>query len=196
MKIEIIDNHSVAVDLLTGGPVLDAGCRGLRFAQYFADKGHRVIALDPAPEIEPEVKGLVTVYKTALVAPSQSGTHVNLVLTDDLEARYIGGGAGVPVQSISLLPLSSECDVRQWDVIKLNIEGSEYDILEAWPGPIANQLVFSFHEHTDRKRGREECDRIVDRLKQWYDIYNQTWEPRYCTFANYWDILCIKRGLA
>ena len=196
MDIQVIDNHSVAVDLLKGGPVLDAGCRGLRLASWFAERGHRVIALDPAPEISAEVRGLISVYNVALVPQAQAGSRVNLVLTDDLEARYIGGGVGVPVQTTSIASLSHECGVSQWDVVKLNIEGSEYDILETWPGPIANQIVFSFHEHTDRKRGREECDRIIDRLRQWYDIHNQVWEERYCTYANYWDVLAVKRGLS
>lgn len=196
MNIQIIDNHSVAVDLLKGGPVLDAGCRGLRFAKWFTERGHKVIGLDPAPEVIPESYGLLRVYSLALVDQPLSGKKVNLVLTDDLEARFIGGGTGVPVNSISIGNLSMESDVSHWDVIKLNIEGSEYDILDNWPGPIANQIVFSFHEHTDRKRGREECDRIINKLRQWYDIYNQVWEPRYCTYANYWDVLAIKKGLA
>lgn len=194
MKIEIIDNHSVAVDLLTGGPVLDAGCRGLRFAKWFSNKGHRVVGLDPAPEIQAEVSGLLSVYNVALTA--NDGGPVNLVLTDDLEARFVGNGVGIAVHSVSLKTLSHDLGIGQWDVVKLNIEGSEYAILESWPGPIANQIVFSFHEHTDRKRGREECDKIIDRLRPWYEIHNQVWEPRYCTYANYWDVLAIKKGLA
>lgn len=192
-NILVVDNHSVDVDKLTGGPVLDAGCRGLRFAKWFTERGHRVIGLDPAPEIDPEVTPLLRVYKTALVA--NPGTHVNLVLTDDLEARFIGNGPGVPVPSIGLAALTSESAVDTWDVIKLNIEGSEYDILDSLTGPIANQIVFSFHEHTERARGKEECDRIISKLSAWYDIHNQVWEQRYCCRENYWDVLAIRRGI-
>lgn len=194
MNIESIDNHSIAVDLLKGGPVLDAGCRGLRLVKWFADRGHRVIGLDPAPELEHGYYPTFSIHKMALTAKVEG--FVNLVLTDDLEARYVGNGPGIQVPSITLRELCDFHHISNWDVIKLNIEGSEYDILDAWPGPIANQIVFSFHEHTDRKRGKEECDRIIDKLRQWYDIHNQVWEPRYCTYANYWDVLAIRKGLA
>lgn len=192
-NILVIDNHSVAVDKLTGGPVLDAGCRGLRLAKWFTDRGHRVVGLDPAPEIDPEVTNLLRVYKSALVA--NPGTHVNLVLTEDLEARFIGDGPGVSVPSIGLAALTKECGVDYWDVIKLNIEGSEYDILDQMTGPIARQIVFSFHEHTERARGKAECDRIIDKLRQWYDIYNQHWIKKYGCRENYWDVLCVQRGI-
>lgn len=194
MNIQTIDNHSVAVDLLKGGPVLDAGCRGLRFAKWFSERGHRVIALDPAPEVEMEFTNTLSVHKLALVAKVQA--FANLVLTDDLEARFIGNGPGISVPCTTLRDISDTHRIWQWDVMKLNIEGSEYDILDQFPGPIANQIVFSFHEHTDRKRGRDECDRIIDKLGTWYDIHNRVWEERYCTYANYWDILAIKKGLA
>lgn len=194
MDIQIIDNHSVAVDLLTGGPVLDAGCRGLRLAKWFADRGHRVIALDPAPEVEIEFSNTLSVHKLALVAKVQN--FATLVMTEDLEARHIGNGPGIQVPCTTLRELCDFHHISHWDVIKLNIEGSEYDILDSWPGPIANQIVFSFHEHTDRKRGKEECDRIIDKLRPWYDIHNQVWEQRYCCRENYWDVLCIRKGLA
>jgi len=193
MNIQIIDNHSVAVDLLKGGPVLDAGARGFRFARWFAERGHRVVALDPAPDMSDPKIDRVHFYNVGLVATEERDGTWYHVECDDKEASYITRArtnclAGVvDIRSFQL---------GQWDLVKLNIEGSEYDILDNWPGPIANQIVFSFHEHTDRKRGREECDRIIDKLRQWYDIHNQVWEPRYCTYANYWDVLAIKKGLA
>jgi hypothetical protein len=84
---------------------------------------------------------------------------------------------------------------NNWDVIKLNIEGSEYDVLDTWPGPIARQIVVSFHEHTPRARGRAECDRLIAKMGQWYKAFNVVWEKRYCCSENYWDVLFIRNDL-
>jgi hypothetical protein len=83
-----------------------------------------------------------------------------------------------------------------WDLIKLNIEGSEYDVLDTWPGPIARQIVVSFHEHTPRARGRAECDRLIAKISQWYDVQNVVWEKRYGCSENYWDLLFTLKGLS
>lgn len=193
--LEVIDNHTVAVDLLTHRPILDAGSRGLRFASHFAKRGHRVIALDPG---ETEQAEGVESLPYALYA--NSSTELRLILTDDKEARYIlererhAGETYVPVKAVSLSELMDQTGIAYWDVVKLNIEGSEYGVLENWPGAIARQVVFSFHEHTSRARGKAECDRIIDRLAQWYDVHNRVWERRYGCVENYWDVLLTERG--
>jgi hypothetical protein len=187
-----VDNHSFREDFLTGGPVLDAGSRGLRLSKWFVARGHSpVIALDAG---EDEHADGVTFHRKALVHSKLAGANVSLVKTDDLEARYISPAWG-DVYAISIPILMHDYHIIQWDLIKLNIEGSEYDILDEIEGAISKQIVFSFHEHTDRARGREECDRIIAKLSKWYDVHNQVWEPRYGCRSNYWDILLTERGI-
>jgi len=190
-----VDNHSFREDLLTKGPVLDAGARGFVFAKWFADRGHHVYAFDPSPDIGEAPKG-VTLYEAALVGKKYPrGMHLHLSSDPNAWHTQVDKDAySVPVEAVSLnaLPMAGV----QWDLIKLNIEGSEYDILDEIDGPIARQIVFSFHEHTDRARGRAECDRIIDKLRRWYVIQNQVWEKRYGCIENYWDVLAIEKGLA
>jgi len=180
--IEIIDNHSVRTDLLTGGPVLDAGCRGNRFGDWFRERGHDTWGLDPAPDSDAE-------HKYALVEPSQ-GWQVRLVMTKDKEARHVGP-VGILVNSFSI----GEFPIKLWDVVKLNIEGSEYGVLAQWPGPIARQIVCSFHEHTPQGQGEEKIAEIIKHMEQWYTVLQHTKEPRYGCHKNYWDTLMILRGL-
>lgn len=193
MKIEIVAGHSVATDLLTKGPVLDAGSRGLIMAKHLAGQGHQVIALDPG---EDETAEGVIVHKKALVHSSLAGKgNLRLVPTEDPEGRYIQSEGG-NTYGVSISALMQEYKIKQWDLVKLNIEGSEYDILDEWPGPIARQIVFSFHEHTQAARGKAECDRIINKLRTWYDIHNQVWEKRhFLPSDNYWDVLAIERGI-
>jgi hypothetical protein len=186
--IKVIDNHSVAVDLLTKGPVLDAGARGFVFAKWFADRGHSVYALDPSPDLEAPKNDNIAFIDFALTSLYGSAL---LDRTGDPGAWHLAN-SGLPVQTVSL----SYFNEGNWDVIKLNIEGSEYDVLNTWPGPIARQIVVSFHEHTNRARGRAECDRLIDKMRQWYMPFNVVWEERYCCHANYWDVLFIRKDLA
>jgi FkbM family methyltransferase len=189
-----VDNHSFCPGLLTKGPILDAGSRGLRLSKWFAERGHRVVALDAG---EDESAEGVTFYKMALVGAKHAGSFVKLIRTDDLEARYIGpaDAQGDRVPAVSLPFITNMMGVDKWDLVKLNIEGSEYDILEELDRPLARQIVFSFHEHTERARGREACDKIIAKLSEWYDVHNQVWEQRYGCRENYWDCLLTERGI-
>lgn len=193
MKIEIIDGHSVATDLLRGDAVLDAGARGFRFSKWFADRGHKVLAFDPAPDLEnPRIKN-VNFYRMGVVGAGEPGSW-RFVECEDKEASYLDRGDGEKfVATSDLKGIMAFCRVDRFDVIKLNVEGAEYSIFETWPGPVARQVVVSFHEHTGRGRGREGCDLLVDRMRQWYDVPVHQWERRYCCSDNYWDTLFVLR---
>lgn len=190
MPIEVIDNHSVRTDLLTKAPILDAGARGFVFSKWFADGGHSVVALDPSPDIEnPHIQG-VTFQSYALVGSNV--TSPKLVMTDDPGAWYIDSIK--PGWAVGYTTIWARKHTN-WDLIKLNIEGSEYDVLDEWPGPISRQVVVSFHEHTTRAHGRAECDRLIEKMRQWYTPFNVVWEKRYCCSENYWDVLFIRNDL-
>lgn len=195
MGITVVDNHSFREDLLTGGPVLDAGARGFVFAKWFAERGHDVIAVDPSPDIRESPSDKIGLVNSALVS-RKCPVSAHLEMGPDPNAWNISFSKVQDSVSVDTITLSDiKLNAGKWDLIKLNIEGSEYDILDEIAGPIARQIVFSFHEHTDRARGREECDRIINKLRTWYDIHNQVWEPRYGCRSNYWDVLAIERGL-
>ena len=193
--IEVIDNHSVRIDLLQKGPVLDAGCRSFRFAQWFYARGHQVVALDPSPEIlemasiDGDSKNSFQFFRRGLVANEQS--TYRLVMTDDPEARYLSHDKGESVKTAEVDALGFD----HWDVVKLNIEGSEYEILANWLGPIANQLVVSFHEHTPQGQGEAKIAEIIKHLSQWYEVFNHKKEKRYGCSENYWDSQFILKEL-
>lgn len=198
--IEIIDNHSVRTDLLGKRPVLDAGARGFRFSKWFAEHGHETWAIDPSPDMIGDVS--VAHYdRAALVAPSWPNS-VGLHLGPDPEAWYVVPGMwrqpGVMVKTLNLRDhwqgvSGMGCG---WDVVKLNIEGAEYDILAEWPGPIARQITVSFHEHTDRRRGDAAITDIVLHLRKWYYEERHVKDERYCCGPNFWDSLFVLKELA
>lgn len=196
--IQVIALHSVAVDLLSKGHVLDAGCRGFEFSKWFAERGHSVWAVDPSPDISSAPIGIG--FSNTAIVGSQWEPNAQLDIAGDPEGWFIG--RKISVTSVKVFTQTIEkltSDMlwgKPWDLIKLNIEGSEYDVLETWPGPIAKQIVVSFHEHTDRRRGRGECDRLIDKMREWYTPVQHVWDARYHAGFNYWDTLLIRKDLA
>ena len=195
MILETISEHTVAVDLLTGGPVLDAGARGFVFSKWFADRGHFVLALDPSPELTLEPYKNIVFQKKALVGPNVKFPY--LVMTEDPGASYIAENfPAYAVEPVRMDELGFPEKIDSgWDVIKLDIEGSEYDVLMTWPGPIANQITVEFHEHTARKRGDKAIQDIVDHLSQWYKPVQHEKTQAQCAGWNYWDSLFVLKSL-
>ena len=192
MKLEVIDNHSVVVGLLTKGAVLDAGCRGFRFAKWFAERGHEVVALDPSPDIQDPMIPNITFGNVALAFPSE---QKYLVMTEDPEARYLTNSLVKGQQSMAVRQTWLD-HAKSWDVVKLNIEGSEFEILKNWPGPIARQIVASFHQHCHyARRTEKEIAGALTHLERWYKVFNHVKEKRYGCSENYWDTVFIRRDL-
>ena len=203
MKLEVFDNHSVVVDLLTKRPVLDAGCRGFAFSLALASRGCPIVALDPDPSVTIPYALYNTptwhhFIRSALVGECHP-RMARLRMTTDAEARYVTHAQqeGDPLIScVTLSDLMKRVGVDQWDIIKLNVEGSEYDILSDIRGPVSRQIVVSFHEHTPQGRGDGAVAAIVEHLRQWYAVVQHEKEPRYCCPANWWDSVFVLKELA
>jgi len=199
-EFSVIDNHSVALGLLNGGPVLDAGARGFEFTDYFITLGHRVVALDPSLDADPikPIKLPSRFYRYALVGPN----HPNLAylrMTEDPEARNITYRQERPedptVLCLTIKELMELESITEWDLIKLNIEGAEYDVLAGLDRPVARQIVFSMHEHTPQAKGKATCDHLISKLSLWYIPFNVTWEKKFGCSENYWDVVLIRKDL-
>lgn len=160
MSLLTIAGHSFDADLLPERPyVLDVGCRGFDFTQGIRGlrPGAFIYALDPDP---------------AIVKPEHVGcVHLKLAMVHHTRgrSRYATGSTGegnfltevlshndytiIDVDTIStqemtaLLPPAAN---GRWDLVKLDAEGSEFGILENWPGPIARQLSIEFHDYDRR----------------------------------------------
>jgi hypothetical protein len=192
-----IDNHTIMPDLLNAGStVLDVGSRDYRFAMGIYEQiGCKIICLDPDPEVkEPPSNTGIKLIRAALVAEREN-PHKNLVLTGDPEARYLidqnqaTQWPQVPVHTITLGMIGYV------NLIKLNCEGSEYEILREIDRPICDQVSFSMHEHTSFRQGKDKCDQILKHLEKWYKIVVGEWEARYCAGVSYWDVLAVRREL-
>jgi hypothetical protein len=193
--LTVVDSHSVWMDAVGTGSVLDAGCRGFRFSEYFHKRGNPVVMMDPAPETEDP--GYGKLLKKALASPGYP-RQAKLRMTDDLEARNVvqGGQPGDPdVECMTMREVMEAAQVSKWDLVKLNIEGMETAILKAWPGPISKQIVVSFHEHTPQKVGNLAVANAMEHLGKWYRIVRHEWDERYQAGFNWWDTVLVERDI-
>lgn len=157
--------HTVDVDLLPVSPVvLDVGCRGFEFDFELLKlrPTAKIIALDPDPKIR------VVNNDDRIVFHQMAVTELDDEDVVEWQGPGEGGfiansksGYGWPVNDVSNFAVVRNVTIRQlmemhgithWDLVKLDCEGSEFGILENWPGPIATQLSIEFHDFVDRNR--------------------------------------------
>lgn len=202
MKITILDEHSFDFDSLNKEHlILDVGCRFFHLPKHLVEIGYEVVAIDPDPTVKsPNLPGIL--FKNcALTSKKFNGTLKELTVFGNGTANYLVTSTlnkqnhpTVFVNCIDIESLSRLYNVDHWSAVKLDCEGSEYDILLEWPGPIADQISVEFHEHVPgaNPKGEAYFPEMLKHLSQWYNVHNFQKEKRHCLATpNYWDVLFI-----
>tara|TARA_R110000824_G_scaffold27124_4_gene92529 strand:+ start:3882 stop:4616 length:735 start_codon:yes stop_codon:yes gene_type:complete len=165
--LDTIHGHTFRGDLLTkGGYVLDLGCNDFVFSNYMVSVGMKVIALDPIKNItipkNLENNPNFTYLQRACVGVKNGDTATyyeylhwganSLVNKPEMLHRSANGGhannpykASYEVPLTTLTELMSEFNIPKFEFIKIDIEGSEYDILSTFPHECTKQLSVEFH---------------------------------------------------
>lgn len=208
MKImKTIDGHTFDETLLTGGWVIDAGCRGFNFLDLKNESKYNVFALDiedfsnhliiGVPLSEFGIK-----FKHAALSDQKGFTEAYLF--GNGTANFIKGVNGVPGNSedrpvktevIEMITLDDIYNEIGTDInlLKLDIEGAEYGVLYNVCGnPVPKQITVEFHEHTNKELHDKHIDELMECLSQYYhcNLYIREW-PRY----KYMDCLFIRKDL-
>lgn len=191
-----IDQHTFDETLLTGGWVIDAGCRGFNLANNMPGKVYAIDLEDFSKEwFAPD-----TIFKHAALTHYSGQTECYLF--GNGTGNFIKGVNEVPgntedrpVQTI-IVPAITLQDIYKEigtdiDLLKLDIEGAEYEILENLE-PIPKQISVEFHEHTVREKHNLYIDKIMNHLCKSYNcnLYIREW-PQY----KYMDCLFIRKDL-
>lgn len=171
MNLKKFGDHTLDADRIKPGCVLDAGCRDYDFALAILafSPTLQITCLDIDDDVirnRPNRPRLVA-CQLALVAENYPYDFVGRVLAGN-GSRVIDGNE-VPTIKLSSLPTK----MYPYEAVKLDIEGSEYDVLLTWPGPVADQITVEYHEHTGQgkaKHGADIYDRIAKHLGQWYSL--------------------------
>lgn len=140
--ITVIAEHSVDLSILRKeANILDLGCRGFHFTEYFDKRGDFVVPIDMdiLKTTRPYMRFAVTNFNG--IAP----IHRN----NDPQATRIGlVHTGEEVTAITLQKLMEHIKVPYFDLIKMDIEGAEREVIMSLETAPAKQLSIEFHLHT------------------------------------------------
>ena len=173
MNLVCLAGHTIDESLLPEDPVvLDVGCRSFDFCQEILNirPSARIIAMDPDPDMEdPQMAGVEFVNKALVFGDKASSGYASYStgegnMLTDLESYY--DARMLTVECVQIARLMEDLDIEYWDLVKLDCEGSEFDILANWPGPIANQISVEFHDGHPQREGahREPHERYFNSL--------------------------------
>lgn len=189
MTIETIHEHSVDTSLLPDGAnILDIGCRGFLFCGHFDDLGHNVVAVDADD-------GLQNRGKYINCAISDFDGKVFLIRNSDAQATSISkkcpNEVATVIDCFKLETFSNGLSISFWDLIKIDVEGSEYEIIMSLEKAPAKQLSIEFHLHTGIY-GFEEITMMENKLLAlgYFPVKHDISE-QHGAGKNYWDSLWI-----
>lgn len=207
MKLLTIDEHTFSPDLLTGGFAIDAGCKGWHFSIALRDMGCRVIAMDI--DRFSDVPEGIEYLNNGLCADHLINTEAHFF--GDGSANFVKGLHGIPgnlpdrpcvtrkVTCVGLSYLLPPLFSSHWqkhgfhtsfDILKLDVEMSEYDILLAMEAD-PRQITVETHAHVNQKLHDEKWPLVLSKLSQNYEVSFHSKYPAYPSM----DTLFIRRDL-
>lgn len=144
MKLETIAEHTVCLDLLPEcANILDLGCRGFQFTGALRMMGHEVYPVDM------DYLGPEGYYQVAITNYVGFG---DVYKNNDPQATRLNkrhdNQSDSSILTLTLERFSADVKVSFWDLIKIDIEGSEYEVIMSLTKPPAKQLSIEFHLHT------------------------------------------------
>lgn len=175
-----IAEHSVELSLLPErANILDLGCRGFAFTDYFRKKGHIVHAVD----ID-DLKGYY--FQCAIL---DYNGRIGIHKDRDPQATRVKEGDDIVCYTLETF--SKLRGVEFWDLIKMDIEMAEYQVILDMKKPMAKQLSIEFHLHYGEYGQNEMIEMEAKLFDLGYRIYKHNLEERYGAGYNYWDSLFI-----
>lgn len=202
--MKTIFEHTFDETLLSdGGYVLDAGCGvDFWFSSYMTEIGMKVISLDPNPKIIKIPDGVIY-ENSALVAfasdmcimktylDTDAATIVDCSL-DTMKNKVI---SSTNVNAITIAQIMDRYGVEKFDLIKMDIEGSEYDILMNIDDINCSQISIEFHDFRNINpyypNNEKYYEALKEKLKDKYEFIDDlSPRPKWMDKRYYhWDVL-------
>lgn len=182
--------------------VLDIGANNGLFSLYLLKNGcKKVYAFEPNDTTEKNIKSILHEYdnyeliKKAVYThdngltfyTSETNTTIGSISRDHVLAQGFAVESKVP--SISLKSFVNENGIEKIDLIKMDIEGSEYDVIEELDDEIfeiTNSFLIEYHSNTDGK-AKKLIDKIISKgfcLDQIRDQSSHTNDDITSTYEN------------
>lgn len=171
------DKHILPIHM---ADIIDLGCRGFAFTDAMRDLGHVVWPVDI--DVLRENREY---YRCAI---SDYNGKAGVIRIADPQGTKIGQGS--EVDCYTLESFMEWLDIIEVDLIKMDVEGSEYEIILALTQPPARQLSIEFHMHCGQTQ--KQVDEIVFKLSiLGYKAVSHEKTTQHGAGFNYWDSLFI-----
>lgn len=183
--ITVIAEHSVDLTILRKpANILDLGCRGFHFTEYFDKRGDFVIPIDM------DILKSDRAYMRFAVT-NYNGT-ANIHRNNDPQATRISPiHTGEEVAAVTLERLSEYCKVPYWDLIKMDIEGAEHEVILSLTKAPAKQLSIEYHLHTGAYSPFQMSLMDIKLRAIGYKAVSHNLTEQHGAGKNFWDSLWI-----
>jgi FkbM family methyltransferase len=204
-----IAEHSVEEILIDrNGWVLDLGCINFSFANEMKKYCRNIICIDPNPNITEVPEGII--YENKALTHLDNITEQTFYIYNDINGYSLLNPSKdwcvlqgtIKVNVINIKDLMKKYNIEKFELIKFDIEGSEYEILRNIDWSISKQYSVEFHDfrfmnpyYPDNERYYSELfNKIGDKI----DIikHELTDHPGFggTSGRNYWDSLFIEKS--
>lgn len=198
-----VDGHTFDETRPRDGWTIDAGCRGWNFTNaLFSDNWNPFVYALDIEDFSRENH-----YHKKRVKFRHAGLAAERGLVN---AYYFGNGTGNFVAGINEVPYNGPdrpCETKQVELItlddiyaeigtdieilKLDIEGSEYDLLINMKHAYPAQITVEFHEHCHTDLHNRLMPKVIERMARDYKMQTFIQEQRY----PYLDVLFTRKDL-
>lgn len=203
LSLTRLAEHTIDPELLPKAPiVLDAGSRGFDFTRAvlaIRPKAH-IVAVEADPDLVEHHPG-VTDFQVALVGDADRfrGDYYLFPRGGFANSMVLPTPPDCPVKQVNCRTISwmmTAMAIKHWDLVKLDIEGSEFEVLDNWPGPIATQITVEFHDYFHQARwGQDWFDRMLaGPLRDYEPVQNERYAIGDGCFGH-WDSLFVLKNV-
>lgn len=183
MNLQVIHEHTVDVDLLPEqATIIDLGCRGFDFTYHFDRLEHLVWPVDI------DVLSTDRAYDKVAITGENGRVGIKHNLNDP-QATAVKEGSDI--DSMTLERYMEKISLEFADLIKMDVEGSEKDIILNLTKAPAKQLSIEFHLHCN-VYSQPDVALMVGKLRSLgYKTVQHNLENRHGAGFNFWDSLFV-----
>jgi FkbM family methyltransferase len=203
-----IKEHTIEETIIDkNGWVLDLGCVNFGFSLEIKKYCNNVICVDPNPNIKEIPDGLI--YENIAITHDENLTENVYYLYDDISGYSLLNPSNDTCRLLSeqiinlttIKKLMLKYDIEKFELIKFDIEGSEYKILENLDWSISKQFSVEFHDFRNMNpyypNNEIYYDKLLDQIKDKFDVitHSNTHHPGFPLGMgyNYWDSLFVEK---
>lgn len=201
-----IAEHSIEEKIINkNGFILDLGCVNFGFSTKIKEYCDNVICVDPNPKIRKIPEGII--YERAAITHDSSKKNTDFYIYSDNQAcsllnlekdwcRLLGK---IEVDLITIEDVMNKYKIKQFELIKFDIEGGEYEILKNIDWTISKQFSVEFHDfrfmNPEYPNNNIYYDKLFNEMNKYCDIIQHEITDHE-GFANglgrnYWDSLFV-----